>query len=125
MKRGLDSNDICSHCIEERDSIGHKLFKSASSRIENRDNLFASLADDFRSAALFFQDKRIRTNFRKLVETNFGNSNYYYRDVLNRNYRPHIISWWFNSVSIFSRDSVAISRDIADHGYDVDFWVKR
>ena len=40
------------------------------------------------------------------------------------NYRPHIISWQF-CVKIFPPDGVAISRDIANYGYDVDFWFKR
>ena len=39
-------------------------------------------------------------------------------------YRPHIISWRFRD-QIFLTDGVAISRDITNYGYDVDFWFKR
>ena len=40
------------------------------------------------------------------------------------NYWSHIISWRF-CVRIFLPDSVAISKDIANYGYGIDFWFKR
>ena len=39
-------------------------------------------------------------------------------------YWDRIISYWFSRIK-FSTDSVSISRDIANYGYDEDFWFKR
>ena len=44
--------------------------------------------------------------------------------IFSFSHRPHIISWRF-SVKFFSPYSVAISRDIANHGSDVNFWFKK
>ena len=83
---GIASNGICENCNIERDSVDHKLFRCTSFRSENRNNFINLIGDhDYRSAVLFSKDERIRSYFRKLVDTICVNSNYNYRDVLNRN----------------------------------------
>ena len=63
----------------------HKLFRCTALISENRDNFVRSLGDiDYRSAILFYKDEIIRTQFRSLVDTICENSDYDYREVLNR-----------------------------------------
>ena len=82
---GFTSSDICDNCQEQKDSVEHKLFRCTSLSSENRDNFVRPLGDiDYRSAILFYKDESIRTQFRRLVDTICENSDYDYREVLNR-----------------------------------------
>ena len=82
---GLTDSDVCEDCGDLGDSVEHKLFSCINFSGQVRDNFIQSLGDrDYREAVLFAGNRDIRYNFRVLVDEICCQSEYDYRDVLNR-----------------------------------------